>query len=38
VTKLQQLKTIIDGLDDKGPDYLAVREAKKLVHDMADES
>jgi hypothetical protein len=38
MTKLQQLARLIDGLDDKGPERLAVLEAKKLVHDLADES
>jgi hypothetical protein len=37
MTKLQQLIALVDGLDDKGPDYLQVREAKKLAKDLRDE-
>jgi len=38
MTKLQQLISLIDGLDDKGPDYLQVREAKSLAKDLRAEA
>jgi hypothetical protein len=38
MTIIQQLISIIDGLDDKGPDYLQVREAQKLANNLRAEA
>jgi hypothetical protein len=38
MTRLQRLLTLVDGLDDKGPDYAAVREAQHLAHEIREEA
>lgn len=34
MSHLQELASIIDGLDTEGPNYQDIRAAKRLIHDL----
>lgn len=34
MSHLKELASIIEGLDDEGPNYQDIRNAKRLIHDL----